>query len=139
MEKKAKAGSTCLAVNSGPVKAHLHPWEWPAVPWQCIHLDVLGPFMGKTLLVAADSHSKWTEVLEMSTMTAAKTATVLREMFARFGLPEQVVTDNRPQFTSSEFSCLMLALSSFIEWSSRAARADCEAVPEGWLTQGGKV
>ena len=60
--------------------------------------------MGKTLLVAVDSHSKWPEVLEMNTTSAAKTVTVLREMFARYGLPEQVVTDNGPQFTSSEFS-----------------------------------
>ena len=96
VEKQAKACSTCLAVKSAPVKAPLHPWEWPAVPWQRIHLDFLGPFMGKTLLVAVDSHSKWPEVLEMNTTSAAKTVTVLREMFARYGLPEQVVTDNGP-------------------------------------------
>ena len=39
----------------------------------------------------------------MSTTTAAKTITALREMFARYGLPEQVVTDNGLQFTSTEF------------------------------------
>ena len=70
------------------------------MPWQRIHLDVLGPFMVKTLLVVVDLHSKWLEVLEMNITSAAKTVTVLREMFARYGLPEQVVTDNGPQFTS---------------------------------------
>ena len=36
VEKQAKACSTCLAVKSAPVKAPLHLWEWPAVPWQRI-------------------------------------------------------------------------------------------------------
>ena len=53
-----------------------------------------------------------------------KTVTVLRERFARYRLPEQVVTDNGPQFTSSEFSQFLaangvstsvVALSLFIE------------------------
>ena len=38
-------------------------------------------------------------MLEMSTMTAAKTVTVLGEVFAHYRLPEQVVTDNGPQTT----------------------------------------
>ena len=36
VEKQAKACSTCLAVKSAPVKAPLHLWEWPSVPWQCM-------------------------------------------------------------------------------------------------------
>ena len=45
----------------------------------------------------------------MSTMTAAKTITVLREMYARYGLSEQVMTDNEPRFTSSEFGQFLAA------------------------------
>lgn len=76
MKKRAKACFTCLAVKSAPAKAPLHPWEWPAVSWQHIHLDFVGPFTGKVLLVAVDSPSKWPKDLEMSTTTAAKTVTV---------------------------------------------------------------
>lgn len=65
--------------------------------------------MSKMLVVAVSSHSKWPEVLEMSTITAAKTVTVLREMFACYDLQEQFVTDNGPQFTSSEFSQFLAA------------------------------
>ena len=36
--------------------------------------------------------------------TAARTITVLRNVFASHGLPEQIVSDNGPQFTSSEFA-----------------------------------
>lgn len=39
----------------------------------------------------------------MTTTTSAKTIKVLRSIFASYGLPEEVVSDNGPQFTSSEF------------------------------------
>ena len=40
----------------------------------------------------------------MKNTLAAATIKELRQLFAAQGLPKQVVSDNRPQFTSSEFS-----------------------------------
>jgi len=40
----------------------------------------------------------------MKTTTAAATIQELRKLFSTFGLPEQLVSDNRPQFVPSEFS-----------------------------------
>ena len=54
-------------------------------------------------LVVIDAHSKWPEVREVSAATTEKTVTVLQEQFARFGLPEQLVSDNGSQFVSAEF------------------------------------
>ena len=95
---------------SSPPKAPLHPWEWPAKPWQCLHIDFAGPFHGLMWLIVVDAHSKWPEVpLLMSTVTAATTITKLRSLFALHGLPEQVVSDNGTQFTSHEFQRFIAA------------------------------
>ena len=78
----------------------MHPWIWPSRPWQRVHVDFAGP----TYLIAVDAHSKWPEVQEMKSTTAAKTIEVLRHLFARFGLPKQLVSDNGPQFVAEEFA-----------------------------------
>ena len=44
-----------------------------------------------------DAYSKWADVIEMSQTTAARTITVLRNVFASHGLPEQIVLVNGPQ------------------------------------------
>ena len=59
------------------------------------------------IFVIVDAHSKWAEVIEMKSTTAAATITELRWLFATYGLPEQVVTDNGPQFFASEFSSFL--------------------------------
>ena len=51
-----------------------------------------------------DAHSKWPEVHIMKETTTAKTIDILRKMFAAFGPPEQLVTNNGPQFVSEDFA-----------------------------------
>ena len=60
-------------------------------------------------MVVIDAYSKWLEVIPMTTTTAPKTLDMLREIFARYGLPEQLVSDNGPQFTSTELEMCMKA------------------------------
>ena len=43
----------------------------------------------------------------MSSTTASKTIAKLRDTFARFGLPEQLVSDNGPQFVSEELESFL--------------------------------
>ena len=51
-----------------------------ATPMDRIHVDFAGPVQGKMLLVAYDAHSKWPEVLVMSSTTSGRTIGVLREI-----------------------------------------------------------
>ena len=103
LEDHVKICTPCQANRHNPAPAPLHPWIWPSQPWQRVHLDFAGPFLGRMFLIVVDAHSKWPEVIEMTTTTAIKTVRVVRQLFAHYGLPLQVVTDNGPQFVSEEF------------------------------------
>ncbi len=105
----AKSCSACQEVKNAPAKAPLHPWAWPTSPWQRIHVDYAGPVEGKMLLVITDAHSKWAEVCIMSITTSTHTISALREKFARFGIPEQLASNNGPQFVSEEFHSFLAA------------------------------
>ena len=103
LENLAKSCTACQAVKSAPSAAPLHPWLWPDQPWQRIHIDYAGPFRGKMFLLLIDAHSKWPEIFEMASTTSGSTIAMLRRVFAAYGLPEHLVSDNGPQFTSTEF------------------------------------
>lgn len=102
IENMVQNCAVCQAVQKVHSVAPLHPWRWPVRVWQRIHLD----FAEKDrqyYLVIVDSHSKWLEVFHMTSTTSSRTIEVLRNLFAAYGLPEEVVSDNGPQFVSAEF------------------------------------
>lgn len=57
-----------------------------------------------TILVAADSHTKWIEAVTMREATTEATPMVLHETFSLLGIPRTVVSDNRTQFISDTFA-----------------------------------
>ena len=54
-------------------------------------------------LIVIDAHSKWLEVRVMDSTTSSAVISTLRSIFAQFGLPSVIVTDNGRNFTSTEF------------------------------------
>jgi len=56
--------------------------------------------------VAVDAHSKWPEIFATTKTTTEKTISILYPLFSSFGfpLPEEIVSDNGPQFTSDQFA-----------------------------------
>ena len=103
IEQLVKQCPQCQQSQQNPPAAPLHPWQWPLRPWTRIHIDFAGPVQGKMLLIAVDAHSKWIEAQPMTTTTAKATIEQLRVMFARWGIPETIVSDNGPQFVSHEY------------------------------------
>ncbi|UYV66983.1 K02A2.6-like [Cordylochernes scorpioides] len=78
-------------------------WTWPEKPWHRLHMDLAGPFMGRMFLVIVDAYTKWLEIFILKEITSRTIIYHLRQVFARFGLPELLVTDNGRQFVSKEF------------------------------------
>ena len=107
IENVARGCQACQAIQAAPAVAPLHPWVWPDAPWKRIHVDFAGPFLGKMFFIMVDAHSKWPEVVTMTSTTAQHTIEALRSVFSHYGFPEQLVSDNGPQFTSDEFARYM--------------------------------
>jgi len=103
LERKVRNCENCQVNRKLPASAPLHPWEYPQRVWSRLHVDFAGPFMGKMILVIVDAYSKWIDAHVMTTSTAEATVSRLRTTFATFGLPESVVSDNGPNFTSKHF------------------------------------
>ena len=97
----------CQEYRPAPPPAPLQPWKWPSHPWSRVHLDYAGPFLGHMFLVVVDAHSKWLEVFQMPAATSRATIQQLRALFAQFGLPQTIVTDNGPCFSSEEFALFL--------------------------------
>ena len=107
IEEMVKACELCGRNQSSPAAAPAHSWEVPSGPWQRIHLDFAGPFMGKMFLIAIDAYSRWIEVEIMGEATSIATVNRLRRIFATHGLPLTTVTDNGPAFVGQEFKDFM--------------------------------
>ena len=103
IEQLARKCLGCQVHQKAPPKASSHPWEWPSAPWERIHIDFAGPFMGHMYFIAVDAHSKWPEVHVMNSITASKTIDILRQIFGRSGVVKQIISDNGRTFTSEEF------------------------------------
>jgi hypothetical protein len=104
IEQLVKCCYGCQMQQKAPASVHLHPWEWPSSSWERIHVDFVGPFLGRMFLVIVDAHSKWPEIVEMKSTTAERTVQVIRSIFARNGLPKILVSDNGVQFCSDIFT-----------------------------------
>ena len=98
-----KECSTCQYKPKTPPAAPLHSWEWPQQPWSRLHIDYAGPIRDKMLLIIIDAHSKWIDVHVTTSSTASITIEKLMMTFATHDLPQTIVSDNGPCFTSHEF------------------------------------
>ena len=110
VEKTVRLCRECQEVQSSPPPAPLNPWKWPSRPWARLHLDFAGPFQGKIILVLIDAHSKWIEAVCTSSTSSSVVIEELRTTFAKFGLPETIVTDNGTGFTSQEFKTFYMRM-----------------------------
>ena len=87
--------------NSNP-KEPLLPSITPDYPWQIVATDLF-TLDGKDHLVVVDYYSRFFEVVELTSTLSKVVIQKLKSIFARFGIPEKVVSDNGPQYSSAEF------------------------------------
>ena len=101
----------CLACQATGPAARPEPLKMtklPPAPWHTVNIDFLGPLpTGEYLLVVIDAYSRFPEVEIVTSTSAKSTIPKLEGIFARHGIPEILISDNGPPFSSSEIQEFM--------------------------------
>jgi transposase InsO family protein len=88
-------------------------------------LDMIGPFKKAQerythILVAIDKFRKWMEYKPFASLTSVKAVDFIQEIIFRFGIPNNIITDLRSNFTSSKFFDFCKQRSILIKYASVA-------------------
>ena len=75
----------------------------PELPWQRVGTDLF-EFKGRSYLLIVDYYSRFIEVALLNRTTPEEVILRTKGMFARFGIPEVVVSDNGPQYSSEAYA-----------------------------------
>nr|XP_037269644.1 uncharacterized protein K02A2.6-like [Rhipicephalus microplus] len=75
----------------------------PDHPWYRVGVDLFC-YAGATYLAVFDAYSNFPEVEKLEETSATAVIDKLAAIFARYGIPMEVCTDNGPQFASHQFA-----------------------------------
>ena len=103
IKEQCRNCTSCGEHQNKPPKMKNHQWMLPEKPWIRVHVDHAVNFMGNNWLVIVDAYSKYPSIYPTTTVSSKSTMALLEEMFAHFGNPHSLVTDNASSFTSGEF------------------------------------
>ena len=81
-----------------PLKSH----SAPEYPWQVVATDLF-TWDNKEFLVITDYYSRYFEVTQISNTRSSTIIHQMKAIFSRHGIPQRVVSDNAPYYTSQEF------------------------------------
>ena len=85
-------------------KPHCEPMissTLPDYPWQKIGSDLF-QLKGTTYLLVVDYFSRYPEIVKLTSTTSGSIISALRSIFSRYGIPEVMLSDNGPQYSSQE-------------------------------------
>ena len=94
--------SVCADLAKKQPTGSLKPTVPPSLPWQNIGTDLF-EFQGEHYLLSVCYRSKFPEVTKMESLRSSVVVEELKRQFGVHGIPAEVVSDNGPQFSSSEF------------------------------------
>ena len=100
MEDFVKSCPVCQKTTT-PNKEPLISTPLPSHPWERVASDLF-ELKDSTYLLTVDYYSRFAEVQKLNSTTSSRVITHLKSIFARFGIPAEMVSDNGPQFSSQE-------------------------------------
>ena len=102
IEQIVKTCQICCKFQSQGAQP-LIPSTLPCLPWQKVAMAIF-KWKKSSYLLIVDYYSRYIEIAKLSRLTSTEVIMHMKSTFARHGIPEKVVSDNGPQFSSREFS-----------------------------------
>ncbi|XP_047990171.1 uncharacterized protein K02A2.6-like [Leguminivora glycinivorella] len=102
LEDLIKNCQACLTFKNQNGKESLIPHEIPDRAWSKIGVDVFH-YKEKKYLLVVDYFSKFLEVIELNCLLSSHIIEQLKIVFSHQGIPNIVISDNGPEFSSSQF------------------------------------
>ena len=79
------------------------PSNLPEYPWQKVATDLF-QFKSHQYLIVVDYYSRFIEIAKLTSTTSQAIISHLKSIFSRYGIPERLISDNGPQYSSAEFA-----------------------------------
>ena len=92
----------CRSTDSMQQKEPLQPHDVPSRPWAKVAVDLFH-LNGQQYLLIVDYFSGFWEVQPLKSTLSSDVIKKIKMHFARYGIPDVVVSDNGPQFADQEF------------------------------------
>ena len=103
IETLIKTCETCQENSKRNAKDPVLAREIPLVPWTLLEMDLF-TLEDHTFLLVADITLHFPVVRILSNETSRAVINTLKGVYSNFGLPERVLSDNRPCFKLQEFT-----------------------------------
>ena len=74
----------CQETHHKPPSATLYPWVWPQKPWQRVHTDYVGPFLGRMFLILENANTKGVDIHVQTVVNSSSVEITIKKMRATF-------------------------------------------------------
>lgn len=102
MRNAVKLCDACTKYKPAQQKEPLVPHDVPSLPWFKLGVDIF-EYRSHHYLLVANYFSKFPVVKKLTNQTAGHVISLLKTIFAEYGIPATVYTDQGTQFVSQEF------------------------------------
>ena len=102
IEDKVSKCSTCSQLQRAQPKEPMVIQELLDRPWAKIGIDLF-EFNGAHYLPSVDYYSKWIEIAKLCNLNSNNVICHLKSQFAKYGIPDELISDNGPQYSSLAF------------------------------------
>ena len=93
---------TCQEYRNAQKKEPLRPHDIPVRPWQMFATDLL-VWNNTNYVLVVDFYSNYFEIAQLASTKSSTVIQHIKSIFARHGIPEIVISENGPQYSSEEF------------------------------------